>query len=385
MKKSFTPKAQNVLNNALTMSSRLGHTYIGSEHLLLALSYEEKSISKRILDDKGITYDIIIDCIKALSGTGEQTYLQPSDMTPRLKKIISESSNIADDEQSIGTEHLLYTLLDQKDSVAYKILHSKGANISEIRSSVSRYTSNTEMFQKQENEKAKKKVSLAKLSSYPALSQYGKNLTEAASDLDPIIGRDKETERVIQILSRRSKNNPVLLGEPGVGKTAVVEGLAFRIANGKVPEELLNKNVVSLDISSMLAGAKYRGEFEERMKNVMSEVKKASDIILFIDELHRIVGAGSAEGALDAANIIKPALSRGELQVIGATTIDEYRKHIEKDAALERRFQPVYIDEPNIEDTVKYSPVYVQDTRSTTSSKLPMTPSKPPVKCRQDI
>ena len=356
MSSKFTPKAQNVLNNALMLANKLGHTYIGSEHLLLALSSEDKSISKKILDDKGLTYSFLIDNVKEVSGTGERTNLSSSDMTPRLKKIISASSKNTDSkyQEVIGTEHLLYSLLEQKDSVAYKIILKSGANIIEMRTNAARYTTSTEGYEKTDDDKSKKKLAAGRLRDFPALSQYGRDMTAAAlADSDPIIGRDSETERVIQILSRRTKNNPALIGEPGVGKTAVVEGLAKRMAEGRVPEELSNKILVSLDISSMIAGAKYRGEFEERMKNVMTEVKRASDIILFIDELHMIVGAGSAEGALDAANIIKPSLSRGEFQVIGATTIDEYRKHIEKDAALERRFQPVYVDEPEIEETKK--------------------------------
>ena len=351
MKGKFSPKAQNALNKTLTLASKLGHTYIGSEHLLLALSDEEKSIAKKILDDKGLTYGVLYETIGEISGTGEATKLSSSDMTPRLKKIISYASSEASDrrDDAIGTEHLLSAILDHKDCIAYKIILKCGANISELKSSSTRYSTSAASFNSKINEK---KNTGKKSSDFPTLYQYGKDMTDCA-DSDPIICREKETERIIQILSRRTKNNPALIGEPGVGKTAVIEGLAKRIADGKVPEELAGKSLIALDISSMLAGAKYRGEFEERMKNVINEVRKASDIILFIDEMHMIVGAGAAEGALDAANILKPSLARGEFQLIGATTVEEYRKHIEKDAALERRFQPVYIDEPSIEDTKK--------------------------------
>ncbi len=354
MNGKFTPKAQNALNKALMLANRLGHTYIGSEHLLLALADEEKSIAKKILDDKGLTYPFLLNIIQETSGIGEITKLSSIDMTPRLKKIISNSKSITESKHSdtIGTEHLLFSILEQKDSIAYKIIQRSDANITDMKTSVSRYTENTEVFYSNETDKNRKKFSASKAKDFPALTQYGKDLT-ASVNFDPIICRDKETERIIQILSRRTKNNPALIGEPGVGKTAVVEGLAKRISEGKVPNELSGKSIISLDISSMLAGAKYRGEFEERMKNVINEVRKASDVILFIDEMHMIVGAGAAEGALDAANILKPSLARGEFQLIGATTIDEYRKHIEKDAALERRFQPVYIDEPSIDDTKK--------------------------------
>ncbi len=352
MNGKFTGKAQNVLNKTLLLACKLGHTYIGSEHLLLALSDEEKSIAKKILDDKGLTYSHLLDSIKDISGTGETTKLSSSDMTPRLKKIITQASSMTDLKKSdpMGTEHLLCSLLEQKDCIAYKIISRSGVNISELKTVATRYTAGYIAFESKENDKKDKNRFGSKSKDFPTLSQYGKDMTECI-DYDPIICRDKETERIIQILSRRTKNNPALIGEPGVGKTAVVEGLAKRIAEGKVPEELAGKTLISLDLSSMLAGAKYRGEFEERMKNVISEVRKASDIILFIDEMHMIVGAGAAEGALDAANILKPSLARGEFQLIGATTIDEYRKHIEKDAALERRFQPVYIDEPSLEDT----------------------------------
>ncbi len=354
MNGKFTPKAQNVLNKTLLLASKLGHTYIGSEHLLLALSDEEKSISKKILDDKGLTYKILSEMVGEISGVGEPTKLSAYDMTPRLKKIISYASSATDKNESdaIGTEHLLCSILEQKDSIAYKIIVKYGANISDMKSTALRYSASAAAFEEKGNYKKEKKLFGSSKGDYPTLYQYGKDMTDCA-DFDPIICREKETDRIIQILSRRTKNNPALIGEPGVGKTAVIEGLARRIAEGKVPEELAGKSLISLDISSMLAGAKYRGEFEERMKNVINEVRKSNDIILFIDEMHMIVGAGAAEGALDAANILKPSLARGEFQLIGATTVDEYRKHIEKDAALERRFQPVYIDEPSIGDTKK--------------------------------
>ena len=351
MNDKFTTKAQNVLNKALVLAGMLGHTYVGSEHLLLALSDEEKSIAKKILDDKGLTYNLLLRYIKELSGTGEQTHPSSSDITPRLKRIISASGKTSENaSNTIGTEHLLLSLCDTKDSVAYKIIVKNGVNISDIRTSVLKFTSIVESNEKIDNQKKK---TVSSLHSYPTLAQYGKDMTAYAHNFDPIIGRDKETERIIQILSRRTKNNPALIGEPGVGKTAVIEGLASRIYDGKVPESLFEKIIVSLDLSSMIAGAKYRGEFEERLKKVICEVKSARNIILFIDEIHMIVGAGSAEGAVDAANILKPPLSRGEIQLIGATTVNEYRRHIEKDSALERRFQPVFIEEPTIDDTKK--------------------------------
>ena len=292
-------------------------------------------------------------------GTGTPTNINASDLTPRTKQIIEmsayESSRYG--HGYIGTEHLLLAMLEENACVANKILEAIGISTSDLKKDVISYLEGMELSQEQSHQtgsRTQKPQNSANIKDCPTLSSYGKDLTELAKSgkIDPIIGRESETERVIQILARRTKNNPCLIGEPGVGKTAVVEGLAQRIADGNVPEMLLNKHIITLDISSMIAGAKYRGEFEERLKNVMNEVAKKPEIILFIDEIHTLVGAGAAEGAMDAANILKPALSRGEMQLIGATTINEYRQNIEKDAALERRFQSVMVGEPTADEAI---------------------------------
>ncbi len=342
----FTKKAQNALNKALYTSSQMGHTCVGSEHLLLGLLAEKDAIASRVLEERGVTYDKTYALLEDNVGIGQPTNLSSSDITPRTKKIIEASAGIAVRMKNgyIGTEHLLLAICDENECFAVKLIAEEGASVGEIKRDIMSYFGGSE--EKSGNNGEKRADNDLKDS--PNLSGFGRNLCKMAREgkLDPIIGRDTETQRVIQILSRRTKNNPCLIGEPGVGKTAVVEGLAQRIVDGSVPETLRDKIIVTLDISAMIAGAKYRGEFEERMKNVMDEVRKDSKIILFIDEIHTIIGAGGAEGAVDAANIIKPALARGEMQVIGATTIDEYRKHIEKDAALERRFQSVMVGEP---------------------------------------
>ena len=352
----FTQKAQNVLNNALGYARELGHTYIGSEHVLLGLVGEHDSIAANILTARGADLNKIRTAVIEIAGEGTPSGVSAADMTPRTKHIIEASSMEALQlrQNYIGTEHLLLALLAQRDCVGVKILEECGISLSDVRSDLTAYLSGnrneggTLSGDRKESTKETK-------SNTPTLSAHGRDLTAIAREgrIDPIIGRDSETERVVQILSRRTKNNPCLIGEPGVGKTAVVEGLAQRIADGNVPETLRGKTIITLDIPSMIAGAKYRGEFEERMKSVMEEVAKNPDIILFIDEIHTIIGAGAAEGAVDAANIIKPALARGEMQVIGATTISEYRKHIEKDAALERRFQSVLVGEPSPEEAVR--------------------------------
>lgn len=359
----FTQKAQNTLNRSLALAREMGHTYIGSEHLLLALASEADGVASKVLEKYHITPEQIREEIENMVGTGVPSYVTSSDLTPRTKKIIEGAAyeSMRYGQGYIGTEHLLLALLSETDSVGVKILDSLGANIDDIKSEVvslfeemgsSGVSGRDEAGAGGGKAKTSKK---ADIKGAPTLSGFGRDLTAQAKEgkIDPIIGRDKETERVIQILSRRTKNNPCLIGEPGVGKTAVVEGLAQRIVDGNVPETLKDKIIVSLDIPAMIAGAKYRGEFEERMKNVMEEVSKNPQIILFIDEIHTIIGAGAAEGAVDAANIIKPALARGEMQVIGATTISEYRKHIEKDAALERRFQSVLVNEPSPEESVE--------------------------------
>ena len=353
----FTQKAQNVLNNALSFAREMGHTYVGSEHILLGLVGENESVASNILVARGAELDKIKTAVISVAGEGTPGNVSAADITPRTKHIIEASSYEAIQlrQNYIGTEHLLLALLSEKDCVGVKILEDCGISLNDVKADLTAYlggrrSDGSSLSGGERNETQKEKKS-----NTPTLSSHGKDLTAIAKEgkIDPIIGRDGETERVIQILSRRTKNNPCLIGEPGVGKTAVVEGLAQRIIEGNVPETLREKKIITLDIPSMIAGAKYRGEFEERMKNVMEEVSKNPDIILFIDEIHTIIGAGAAEGAVDAANIIKPALARGEMQVIGATTISEYRKHIEKDAALERRFQSVLVGEPSPEEAKK--------------------------------
>ena len=353
----FTQKAQSVLNRALAYASELGHTYIGSEHILLGLSGESDSVAAGILSARGADFESIKDGIVKYAGVGTASNVSAADMTPRTKRIIELSSYEAMrlGQNYIGTEHLLLALISEKDCVGVKLLEECGVSLSDIANDLAAYFGT-------KNEKSSgirgdmpRGNSGAQNGASSTLSSFGRDLTQLAKEgkIDPIIGRDKETERVIQILSRRTKNNPCLIGEPGVGKTAVVEGLAERIVDGNVPETLKDKKIVTLDIAGMIAGAKYRGEFEERMKSVMEEAQKDPNIILFIDEIHTLVGAGAAEGAVDAANILKPALARGEMQVIGATTVSEYRAHIEKDAALERRFQSVMVGEPSPEEAIE--------------------------------
>ena len=360
----FTQKAQNAIQSACNFARELGHTYIGSEHLLLGLTSEQDGIASRLLDGLGVSCQQLKSTVSELTGIGSPTMVDADEMTPRTKRILEVSAELAgkSGQTYIGTEYLLAAILNEHDCVAVRALEMCGISVSELKNSVTSFLGNATGERMPAHEGNKSKTSTqpsqqakeATVSGAPTLSAYGKNLTRIAHDgkLDPIIGRDSETERVIQILSRRSKNNPCLIGEPGVGKTAVVEGLAQRIADGAVPELLKDKLIITLDIPSMIAGAKYRGEFEERMKNVMNEVAQNRDIVLFIDEIHTMIGAGAAEGAVDAANIIKPALSRGEMQVIGATTVNEYRRHIEKDAALERRFQAVLVGEPSVDETI---------------------------------
>ena len=346
MNSRFTQKAQNALNASLMVARSLGHTYVGSEHLLLGLVAERDSASARLMAARFITADKLRSAVIAMSGKGNESQVGSGDLTPCVKRIIEESGTLASQfgQNYIGTEHILLALLGERDSVAYGILEACSAQISELKNDVSVFLGGVS-----DKSKSMQKANKPDSKQTSVLSGFGRDLTAAAraGKLDPIIGRDTETSRVIQILSRRGKNNPCLIGEPGVGKTAVVEGLAQRISDGNVPEDLRGKTIIMLDIPSMIAGAKYRGEFEERMKNLMKEVAARPDIILFIDELHTIIGAGAAEGAVDAANILKPALARGEMRMIGATTLDEYRRHIEKDAALERRFQSVTVGEPS--------------------------------------
>ncbi len=353
MANRFTEKAQNALNYALTVAGDMGHTYIGSEHVLLGLIFQADSIAAQVLASHGVTSEKAQNAVAEFAGLGSKTKVSPADMTPRTKTIIEKSARESQalGANYIGTEHLLLAILSEPDCVAVRLLQSFGIPTNELRTDIEAVLDKGNTHEEGRGGNGKK-AEQPTLSATPTLASYGRDLTALAKKgkIDPIIGRDNETSRVIQILSRRTKNNPCLIGEPGVGKTAVVEGLAQRIADGNVPEILRDKMIVTLDISSMIAGAKYRGEFEERLKGVMEEVSKKPSIILFIDEIHTIVGAGAAEGAVDAANILKPALARGEMQLIGATTIEEYRKHIEKDSALERRFQSVMVGEPTPEE-----------------------------------
>ncbi|MBE6733945.1 MAG: ATP-dependent Clp protease ATP-binding subunit [Ruminococcaceae bacterium] len=354
--KGFTKKANEALNIAIEEAGNMGHTYIGTEHLLLALMEEGSGVAATVLKNCGLSENVLSDKIREMIGTGEKMSLSPDDFTPRTKHVmqaaIMTSAKIG--HNFVGTEHLLIAILSEKDSYAVKLLESAGVSPASVVSALRSSLNNPEEKQSFSSEKSSVEQPSSKNSSTPELDKYSRDLTEAAKagEIDPVIGREEEIQRVIQILSRRTKNNPVLIGEPGVGKTAVAEGLALKITEGTVPELLRDKRVVSLNLTGMIAGTKYRGDFEERIKNVIDELKSAKDIILFIDEIHTIVGAGSAEGSADAANILKPSLAKGEFQLIGATTLEEYRKYIEKDAALERRFQPVKVDEPTVEESI---------------------------------
>src|SRR5687767_13136143 len=348
----FNDRAKRVLALAQDEAIRFNHNYIGTEHLLLGLVREGEGVAARVLDSLGVELSKVRTAVEFIIGRGDST-TAPNDITlsPRTKKVIE----LAIDEarklghSHVGTEHLLLGLVREGEGIASGVLESLGVSLEKVRHQVIATLG-------QQNPQAAETAAAGKSSSSktPTLDQLGVNLTamSKAGQLDPVIGREKEIERVIQILSRRTKNNPALIGEPGVGKTAIAEGLAHRIVKGDVPETLQGKRVLTLDIGSLVAGTKYRGEFEERLKKIIEELRHAHDVILFIDELHTLVGAGAAEGAVDAANILKPSLARGELQCIGATTLDEFRKYIERDAALERRFQPVMVEEPSIEETI---------------------------------
>ncbi|MGQ9531554.1 MAG: ATP-dependent Clp protease ATP-binding subunit [Desulfotomaculales bacterium] len=346
----FTERAQRVLSLAREEAQRLQYPYIGTEHLLLGLIREGTGVAARVLAALGIEADKVRAMVEQMVEKGEGHRSGEVTLTPRAKRVLE----LALDEARrlghpyVGTEHLLLGLIREGEGIAAQVLTSLGADQHKVRHLVLQMLAGAPGFGPHGPAKGRP-------ANTPALNEFGRDLTALAAEdkLDPVIGREKEIERVIQILSRRTKNNPVLIGEPGVGKTAIAEGLAQRIVAGNVPEVLLNRRVVALDLASLVAGTKYRGEFEERIKKVLDEIKRAGNVIVFIDELHTLIGAGAAEGAIDAANIMKPALARGELQCIGATTLDEYRKHIEKDPALERRFQPIMVNEPTVEETLE--------------------------------
>ena len=346
----FTERAQKVISFSQQMAQQLGHNYVGTEHLLLGIIKEEESIAAKALKNLGIEIEQVQQRIVQSVGVGDK----PSELlgyTPRTKKVfelsIGEARSL--NHNYVGTEHLLLGIIKAGDGIATKILTELGASLQNVRTEVLKLLNSGGPGGSQKSAPAQQNKDT------PTLNQFGRDLNELAREgkIDPVIGRSKEINRIIQVLSRRTKNNPCLVGESGVGKTAVAEGLAQKIEEGNVPELLKNKRIVALDLASMIAGTKYRGEFEDRFKKALEELRATTDVVLFIDEIHTIIGAGAAEGAIDAANMLKPALARGEIQVIGATTFDEYRKHIEKDAALERRFQPITVDEPTTDDAIK--------------------------------
>ena len=353
--KGFTEKANKALNLAIESAEEMRHNYVGTEHILYGLVKEGSGVAATALNECGVTEDALREKLESINGTMSLVELTPDDFTPRTKRVLRAAVIISSKTgyTYVGTEHLLLAILSESDSYAVAFLEELGVSVERLAQAVSKGMQGgaDDGFGGFENESAPN----GSQKGDSALDKFGRDLTQAAKngEIDPVIGREKEIQRVIQILSRRTKNNPVLIGEPGVGKTAVAEGLALEIAKGNVPEILKDKRVVSLDLTGMVAGAKYRGDFEERIKAAIDEVKKSKNTILFIDELHTIVGAGAAEGSADAANILKPSLARGDFQVIGATTLNEYRKYIEKDAALERRFQPVKVGEPTPEQAVQ--------------------------------
>ena len=344
----FTERARKVLTLAQEEAQRFNHNYIGTEHLLLGLVREGDGVAAKVLANMGVELNKVRSAVEFIIGRGDRMVMGEIGLTPRAKKVIELAVDEARrlNHHYIGTEHLLLGLVREGEGIAAGVLESLGVSLDKVRAQVIHVLSQSSTYSQHESRQTTRT---------PTIDQMGLDLTAAArtGKLDPVIGRSKEIERVVQILSRRTKNNPALIGEPGVGKTAIVEGLAQRIINGDVPETLLGKRLLTLDIGSLVAGTKYRGEFEERLKKIIEEVRNAGNCIMFIDELHTLVGAGAAEGAVDAANILKPSLARGELQCIGATTLDEYRKYIERDAALERRFQPVQVDEPTVEEAIE--------------------------------
>ena len=355
MQTAYTAKAKKAIDIATRISKSLHHSYIGTEHILLGLLTEGTGVASQVLADNGVEYDKVLELIEELIAPGNAVAVLEDGLSPRAAHVleVSKAEAARFHSEKIGTEHLLIAMIKETECVASRLLNTLSVNVQKMYvdtliamgEDVSQYK---DEFQNGKPGKRKN------AEGPPSLDQFSRDLTELARDgkLDPVVGREAEIDRVIQILSRRSKNNPCLIGEPGVGKTAIVEGIAERIMGGMVPDTVLGKRVVSLDLSGIVAGSKYRGEFEERIKKVLAEVAKAGNVLLFIDEIHTIIGAGGAEGAIDASNILKPALARGEVQVIGATTIEEYRKYIEKDAALERRFQPVVVEEPTEEEAI---------------------------------
>jgi len=346
----FTERAQKVLALSQEEAVRLGHNNIGTEHILLGLIREGEGIAAKALKELGLEEKKIEEEVEKLIGKGDQP-MQSIHYTPRAKKVVELSQDEARklSHSYVGTEHILLGLIREGEGVAARVLHNLDVSLNKARQQV------LQLLGSNESQSSQQPRGQASNASTPTLDSLARDLTVSAKEgkVDPVIGRDPEIERIIQILSRRTKNNPVLIGEPGVGKTAVVEGLAHQIVHNEVPETLRDKRVMTLDMGTVVAGTKYRGEFEDRLKKVMDEIRNAGNVILFIDELHTLIGAGGAEGAIDASNILKPALSRGEIQCVGATTLDEYRKYIEKDAALERRFQPIQVDEPSLEETVQ--------------------------------
>jgi ATP-dependent Clp protease ATP-binding subunit ClpC len=345
----FTERARRVLTLAQEEAQRFNHNYIGTEHLLLGLVREGDGVAAKVLANLGVELNKVRSAVEFIIGRGDRAVLGEIGLTPRAKKVIELAVDEARrlNHHYIGTEHLLLGLVREGEGIAAGVLESLGVNLERVRAETTRILSQSMPQSAGAGARSSTRT--------PTVDQLGMDLTAAAraGKLDPVIGRSKEIERVIQILSRRTKNNPVLIGEPGVGKTAIAEGLAHRIVAGDVPETLQGKRLLTLDIGSLVAGTKYRGEFEERLKKVIEEIKTSGNCVLFVDELHMLVGAGAAEGAVDAANILKPSLARGELQCVGATTLDEYRKHIERDAALERRFQPILVEEPTVEETIE--------------------------------
>ncbi|MFS0675076.1 ATP-dependent protease ATP-binding subunit ClpC [Ornithinibacillus sp. 179-J 7C1 HS] len=346
----FTERAQKVLALSQEEAVRLGHNNIGTEHILLGLVREGEGIAAKALESLGLEVSKIQEEVEKLIGTGKQP-MQTIHYTPRAKKVVELSQDEARKlgHSYVGTEHILLGLIREGEGVAARVLNNLGVSLNKARQQV------LQLLGSNESQAGRQGRGQATNANTPTLDSLARDLTASAKEgnIDPVIGRSKEIERVIQVLSRRTKNNPVLIGEPGVGKTAVAEGLAQQIVNNEVPETLRDKRVMTLDMGTVVAGTKYRGEFEDRLKKVMEEIRQAGNIILFIDELHTLIGAGGAEGAIDASNILKPSLARGELQCIGATTLEEYRKYIEKDAALERRFQPIQVDEPTLDETIQ--------------------------------